>query len=150
MVNVSSRTNITKLKLLSAVLSEHSLILPFTTMCNVYNKMPFFSILLLVVGLIASQASAQVRCRFNATAPATETYYTCTELAGRHRITIDQLNLWWVQGLQVRRQRLWRLLQQLRVLWQQYSTLQHWLPKQLWNLFCREWKWKRRGFQDIS
>ncbi|KAH8723453.1 hypothetical protein GQ44DRAFT_595731, partial [Phaeosphaeriaceae sp. PMI808] len=32
----------------------------------------------------------EVRCRFNATAPTPVSYYTCTELAQRYRITITQ------------------------------------------------------------
>lgn len=52
--------------------------------------MQFVSTLLILVGLIALQAFAQVQCRFNATAPETVSYYTCTELAEKYRITIQQ------------------------------------------------------------
>lgn len=43
----------------------------------------------LALVLAASNVKAEVRCRYNATAPDPVSYYTCTELAERHEITLE-------------------------------------------------------------
>jgi hypothetical protein len=53
---------------------------------SIYRSLPF--VLLAVLGI-----SAEIRCRYNATAPPTVSYYTCTDLATNYDISIEKLLL---------------------------------------------------------
>jgi len=51
--------------------------------------MTVFGYVFLFAALLLPRAAAEVRCRFNTTAPTPVTYYTCTELALKYGITIE-------------------------------------------------------------
>lgn len=45
------------------------------------------------VALLAVGVSAKVTCRYNATAPSTVSYYTCTEIAANYGISLEKFML---------------------------------------------------------
>ena len=57
-------------------------------MASLYRSLPLLLQLLAILPVLA-----EVRCRYNATAPPMVSYYTCTELAKQYEIILEKFFL---------------------------------------------------------